>query len=55
MRIQLVKDTCDASIGTNIQEKVAICGEKVMIWGKEITGNFDVRIKECKLELKYLR
>lgn len=39
----------------DIQSKVALCGEKLQVWGKEITGNFAVRIKECKAKLKQLR
>lgn len=31
------------------------CSDRLSVWGKEITGNFSRRIKECKESLKQLR
>lgn len=31
------------------------CGEQLMAWGKDITGNFGNRIKNCKKEMRHLR
>ncbi|XP_074327612.1 uncharacterized protein LOC141665526 [Apium graveolens] len=39
----------------DIQSKVKACSEVLVVWGKEITGNFGKVIKECKRQLKKLR
>lgn len=36
-------------------QKVYGYGEKLEIWGREVTGNFKKRIKDCKMLLKNLR
>ncbi|XP_074342276.1 uncharacterized protein LOC141679766 [Apium graveolens] len=51
----LVRDGWESNPLLNVQEKIKICGESLSIWGKEITGNFSGRIKECKKELKRFR
>lgn len=55
MCLQLVKDSWEENTGNDIQEKIKICSEKLLVWGKEITGDFAKRIRECKAELKSLR
>ncbi|XP_074356168.1 uncharacterized protein LOC141695859 [Apium graveolens] len=40
---------------SNIVQKVEQCGEMLSKWGKEITGSFGKRIRECKMKLKDLR
>ncbi|XP_074376795.1 uncharacterized protein LOC141718311 [Apium graveolens] len=49
---QLVHEGWINSQGQGIQEKIKICSDKLTIWGKEITGNFAGRIKECKANLR---
>lgn len=39
----------------DIQQKIKKCSDKLMQWGKEVTGNFGARIKACKMQLKRLR
>lgn len=51
----LVDDGWRENEMADIQAKVKCCSDKLAIWGKEITGNFSDRIKECKVVLKRLR
>lgn len=52
---QIVKDRWEDVQELNIMDKVRQCGESLAIWGREITGCFSKRIKECKQRLKQLR
>ncbi|XP_074378269.1 uncharacterized protein LOC141719789 [Apium graveolens] len=52
---QLVREGWIEGQESNVQEKIKRCSNKLATWGKEITGNFDGRIKECKAELKRYR
>lgn len=38
-----------------INVKIQACVEKLAEWGKELTGNFDLRIRCCKEVLKELK
>ncbi|XP_074336431.1 uncharacterized protein LOC141673577 [Apium graveolens] len=49
---QLVRESWLHSQDNNIQEKIKMCSDNLAVWGKEITGNFSGRIKECKAELR---
>lgn len=40
-------------MGPDVQHKVKVCSHMLSIWGREVTGNFSNRIKECKMEMKY--
>ncbi|KAK1375097.1 hypothetical protein POM88_031290 [Heracleum sosnowskyi] len=51
---QLVREGWDNYGIVDIQNKVKICGEKLGVWGKDITSHFGKRIKACKTELKQL-
>ena len=52
---QIVRDSWeDAACGIIVQ-RIAQCGRNLEVWGREITGCFNKRIKECKTELKNLR
>lgn len=51
----MVKDSWKENIGYDIQGKVSLCGEKLRLRGKEITGDFTKHIRECKAELKHWR
>lgn len=42
-------------MNATILQKVRICGDNLSLWGKEVTGCFGKRIKECKFKLKQLR
>lgn len=53
--MQLVKDRWEGNNSVDILQKVQQCGEKLEIWGKEITRNFSRRIKACKAEIRILR
>ena len=50
-----MKDSWEEHAGAKIQDKVRQCGHTLEAWGREVTGNFGKRVKECKLELKHLR
>lgn len=52
---QLVKDTWEEQNESDVLHKVYKCGEKLEIWGREVTDNFNKRIKECKMLLNKLR
>lgn len=52
---QIVKDTWCGGAESDVQTKVDMCGERLQVWGKEITGDFAAQIKECKIQLKQLR
>ncbi|KAL8090281.1 hypothetical protein AgCh_039666 [Apium graveolens] len=55
MCFQLVEDSWEENAGEDIRRKVLHCCQKLEVWGKEVTGNFSGRVKECKVELKKLR
>lgn len=42
---QLVKDTWKEQDESDILQKVYKCGEKLEVWGREVTGNFNKRIR----------
>uniref|UniRef100_A0A803NPV8 Reverse transcriptase domain-containing protein n=1 Tax=Cannabis sativa TaxID=3483 RepID=A0A803NPV8_CANSA len=50
--IEIVKDTWELFPGCSIMEKIKFCGEKLLIWGKDYSGNFKDRIQSCKAEIK---
>ncbi|XP_074347311.1 uncharacterized protein LOC141686156 [Apium graveolens] len=52
MCAQIIKDGWYGGQEVAVQEKIRRCSEKLMVWGREITGNFSGRIKECKKELE---
>ncbi|XP_074337078.1 uncharacterized protein LOC141674256 [Apium graveolens] len=52
---QIVKDNWEVDITLNIMQKIALCGESLEVWGKEITGCFNRRIRDCKERLQQLR
>lgn len=51
----IVKDNWEANTHSNIQQKIKKCAENLSEWGKEITGCFNKRIRECHQKLKSLR
>lgn len=53
--MQIVKDNCEYNKHANILHKVQQCGEKLEIWGRELTGCFSKRIIECKTKMKQCR
>lgn len=55
MCAQLTRDVWESSIGWDIQSKIKKCGDQLLAWGKDLTGNFRIRIKKCKDEMKLLR
>lgn len=55
MCFQIVKDCWEEDNSCNILQKVNKCAENLDVWGREITGYFSRRIKECKIKLKSLR
>lgn len=52
---QIVKDNWEVGGTQSIIQKVRHCSESLEVWGREITGCFSKRIKECKSMLKQLR
>ncbi|XP_074343032.1 uncharacterized protein LOC141680816 [Apium graveolens] len=50
-----VKDGWNENNMASVQQKVKAYSDRLSVWGKEITGNFRRRIKECKESLKQLR
>uniref|UniRef100_A0A803QGY6 Reverse transcriptase n=1 Tax=Cannabis sativa TaxID=3483 RepID=A0A803QGY6_CANSA len=49
--LKVVKDTWAQAVGSPIMDKVKNCGEVLLEWGKDYTGNFKKRIQECKVEI----
>uniref|UniRef100_A0A803NLX7 Zinc knuckle CX2CX4HX4C domain-containing protein n=1 Tax=Cannabis sativa TaxID=3483 RepID=A0A803NLX7_CANSA len=49
--IQIVKESWDGSVGSDIQRKVAVCSRQLQNWGKEYTGKFKERIGRWKKEM----
>uniref|UniRef100_A0A803QAP8 Uncharacterized protein n=1 Tax=Cannabis sativa TaxID=3483 RepID=A0A803QAP8_CANSA len=47
----IVSDNWISSSGLSISSKIHNCAEKLVVWGKSITGDFKGRIKNCKKEL----
>ncbi|XP_060962164.1 uncharacterized protein LOC133032290 [Cannabis sativa] len=52
MCMQLVKDSWEGCVESDIQRKVAACSAQLQGWGKEYTGNFKERIMRWKKEMK---
>ncbi|XP_074349899.1 uncharacterized protein LOC141689493 [Apium graveolens] len=52
---QLVKENWEANSERNILQKIQACGEELDVWGKEVTGCFSRRIRECKVKLNTRR
>ncbi|XP_074353527.1 uncharacterized protein LOC141703748 [Apium graveolens] len=55
MCAQLVKDNWEGDSGLSIQQKVQLCGDKLALWGKEVTSNFSGRIRTLKEDLRRYR
>lgn len=51
----IVQDVWQRDIEANILQKIKVCSQKLGVWGKEITGNFSGRIKNCKAVMKQYR
>lgn len=51
----IVKEVLDSDKDATISQKIKICGQSLASWGKEITGNFSGRIKQCKVVMKQYR
>lgn len=52
---QIVKENWEVDRSHNILQKIGLCGESLEVWGKEITGCFNRRIRNCKIRLQQLR
>ncbi|KAL8119408.1 hypothetical protein AgCh_016796 [Apium graveolens] len=52
---QIIKDCWEEEGNRNVNQKVRRCADSLEVWGREITGCFGKRIKECKIKLKDLR
>lgn len=48
----IVLDCWESNAGLDYNQKIRDCQVKLGVWGKEITGNFTRRIRECKHRLK---
>lgn len=51
----IVRNNWTANVNSTIQQKIQLCADTLSDWGKERTGCFNKRIKECHQKLKYLR
>ncbi|KAL8124336.1 hypothetical protein AgCh_012113 [Apium graveolens] len=51
--MQIVKDNWEVNEDSSIVYKVQQCGEKLEVWGREVTGCFSKRIKEWDKNTKY--
>lgn len=52
---EIVKDVWCSRQGRTLKEKLEKCSEVLTKWGKEITGSFRTRIKECKRIMKSVK
>lgn len=52
---QIIRDNWQGDRGQDIIQKILHCSESLEVWGKEIIGCFNRRIKECKRKLKSLQ
>lgn len=52
---QLVRESWETMATDDIQSKIKNCGENLQQWGKDITGKFSTRIKNCIMEIMNLR
>lgn len=43
------------SMGWEMQDRIAFCGEEVWRWGKDFTRNFEGRLEECRRRMARLR
>ncbi|XP_060960746.1 uncharacterized protein LOC133031286 [Cannabis sativa] len=49
---EIVKICWDNGEPRGVMEKIKCCGDVLWHWGKDYSGNFPKRIKDCKLELQ---
>ncbi|KAF4375412.1 hypothetical protein F8388_024071 [Cannabis sativa] len=49
---QIIRDIWDTSNHLDIQSKISLCGDRLLCWGKDITGSFKERINDCKAIIK---
>lgn len=52
---EIVTDCWLTNSALDYDQKISICQKKLGLWGKEITGNFAQRIRQCKHRLKHLK
>ncbi|XP_074362452.1 uncharacterized protein LOC141702724 [Apium graveolens] len=52
---QIVKDCWEDQVTHNVMHKLSNYAKSLQVWGLEITGCFQKRIKDCKGKLKVLR
>ncbi|KAM6549548.1 hypothetical protein CsatB_021224 [Cannabis sativa] len=55
MCYEIVKNSWNLGAANLISEKLNQCAISLGEWGKEVTGNFKLRIRKCKKELKALK
>ncbi|XP_060965512.1 uncharacterized protein LOC133034440 [Cannabis sativa] len=55
MCFEIVKDCWNVPNHVSVAEKISLCAEKLSTWGKNVTGNFKLRIKKCRNELNQLK
>ncbi|XP_060960798.1 uncharacterized protein LOC133031333 [Cannabis sativa] len=48
----IVKDSWEICGADDVMYKIQFCREKLVDWGKEVTGNFKERLKKCKNEMQ---
>uniref|UniRef100_A0A803Q5E5 DUF4283 domain-containing protein n=1 Tax=Cannabis sativa TaxID=3483 RepID=A0A803Q5E5_CANSA len=49
---KIVEETWEQYTDSSIMEKIKNCANVLADWGKDYTGNFKKRIKECKAEIR---
>uniref|UniRef100_A0A803NSB0 Reverse transcriptase domain-containing protein n=1 Tax=Cannabis sativa TaxID=3483 RepID=A0A803NSB0_CANSA len=55
MCLEIVNDCWNVTSHVSVAEKISLCAEKLSTWGKNVTGNFKLRINKCRNELKQLK
>ncbi|XP_060969488.1 uncharacterized protein LOC133036771 [Cannabis sativa] len=53
--LEIIRDCWQLAREANFSEKLLLCADKLSVWGKEVTGNFKVKIRRYKSELKNLK
>lgn len=55
MCFQIIRECWDCEANISIVQRINRCAESLDVWGKEVTGCFNKRIRECKIMLKKWR
>uniref|UniRef100_A0A803PJ09 Reverse transcriptase domain-containing protein n=1 Tax=Cannabis sativa TaxID=3483 RepID=A0A803PJ09_CANSA len=52
---EIIRDCWQIAGNAKFSDKLLLCADKLSVWGKDVTGNFKLRIRKLKSDLKSLK